>query len=315
MTNMTPTRLGQVNKAGDAKAKFLQVFSGEVLTAYDETNVTDALHYTRTIDHGKSATFPVTWKVDSGYHSPGAKLLGSQSMNKNEMIINVDDLLISDVFIPNIDEAMSHVDYSQIYSKEIGNALARAKDKRVIQTAILCARSAAFVSGKPGGSTIVEAQAKVDGLKLATAISLGAVKLDEKDVPQGDRSVLLKAAQTHLLARTPGVISRDLGGNGSIVTGYIGEIDGIMVVKTNNIPQANVAAVAGENNTYGGDFTNSVGVIIHRSAVGTVKLMDLSVEMTGHDWAVAFQGTLIVGKYLQGHGILRPEAAVEIAIA
>jgi hypothetical protein len=39
-----------------------------------------------------------------------------------------------------------------------------------------------------------------------------------------------------------------------------------------------------------------------------VKLLDLAMEM-GYD--IRRQGTLIIAKYAQGHGILRPEGAIE----
>jgi len=316
MTDATPTRLGQKNNAGDPQAMFLQVFSGEVLTAYDEVNVMDALHFIRSIEHGKSASFPMTGKIGAGYHTPGKMLLGSQKMAKNEMIISVDDLLVSDAFIANIDEAMSHVDYRREYSRQIGAALARAKDKRCLQTAILAARAPAIVNGMPGGSTIVAATGKTDGVVLANAISEAAVALDEKDVGQDGRSVILKPAQTHLLGRTKDVISKDVNNSGGISqAGYVGDIDGVSVVKSNNVPQELVAAVTGENNTYDGDFTNTIGVVMRRGAIGSVKLMDLSVQMTGNDFQVTHQGTLIVGKYLQGHGILNSAEAVELAIA
>ena len=315
MSNATPSRLGQVNLAGDTDATFLQVFSGEVITAYDETNVMDDLHFTRSIEHGKSASFPMTGKIGAGYHTPGVMLLGSQKMAKNEMIISVDDRLVSDAFIANIDEAKSHVEYRQEYSRQIGAALARAKDKRCLQTAILAARSAAIVNGMPGGSTITAANAKTDGVVLANAISEAAVALDEKDVGEDGRSIILKPAQTHLLGRTKDVISRDVNDKGSLsMAGYVGEIDGITVVKSNNVPQGVVAADAGENNTYDGDFSNVVGVVMRRGAIGTVKLLDLSIQMTGNDFAVTHQGTLIAGKYLQGHGILNPAEAVEISV-
>jgi hypothetical protein len=44
-------------------------------------------------------------------------------------------------------------------------------------------------------------------------------------------------------------------------------------------------------------------------AVGTVKLMDLAMEA---EYQTRFQGTLMVARYAVGHGILRPECAVEI---
>ena len=43
--------------------------------------------------------------------------------------------------------------------------------------------------------------------------------------------------------------------------------------------------------------------------MGTVKLLDLAAEM---EYDMRRQGTLIVSKYALGHGILRPEASVEL---
>lgn len=48
------------------------------------------------------------------------------------------------------------------------------------------------------------------------------------------------------------------------------------------------------------------------SAVGTVKLLDLAVE---GEYQINRQGTLIVAKYAMGHGILRPECAIELSKA
>jgi len=47
----------------------------------------------------------------------------------------------------------------------------------------------------------------------------------------------------------------------------------------------------------------------HKSAIGTVKLMDLAVES---EYSIPKQATLMLAKYAMGHGILRPEAAVSV---
>ena len=88
------------------------------------------------------------------------------------------------------------------------------------------------------------------------------------------------------------------------------EIGGVKLYKSNNLPTGVVSAVTGENNTYNGDFTKTVGIVSHKMAVGTVKLLDLATES---DYGVRHQGTLIASKYAMGTGILRPEAAVELA--
>lgn len=55
MANMVPSRLGQKDGAGSATALFLKVYGGEVLTAFEETNVMMERHVVRSISSGKSA--------------------------------------------------------------------------------------------------------------------------------------------------------------------------------------------------------------------------------------------------------------------
>ena len=55
MANSVPTRLGQINGAGDVDALFLKVFAGEVLTAFQDRNVMLSRSMVRTISSGKSA--------------------------------------------------------------------------------------------------------------------------------------------------------------------------------------------------------------------------------------------------------------------
>lgn len=53
MADTTASRLGQVNAAGDVNDLFLKVFSGEILTTFEEMNVMKDLHMVRTISNGK----------------------------------------------------------------------------------------------------------------------------------------------------------------------------------------------------------------------------------------------------------------------
>jgi hypothetical protein len=91
-------------------------------------------------------------------------------------------------------------------------------------------------------------------------------------------------------------------------------IDSIPLVKTNNLPTTDLSGtvVTGEHNTYYSNFSNIGALVFHESAIGTVQLMGLVTQMTSSDFKVVYQGTLLVAKYALGHGILRPECAVEI---
>lgn len=55
MANANPNRLGQINGSGDELALFLKTFGGEVLTAYEDNNVTQGRIMEKSIQNGKSA--------------------------------------------------------------------------------------------------------------------------------------------------------------------------------------------------------------------------------------------------------------------
>ena len=320
MANATASRLGVVNGATPSNfatenALFLKVFAGEVLTAFDENNVMKDLHTSRTIQSGKSASFPVMGKTSAAYHTVGTPLLGTQSVNHNEVVINIDDLLVADTFIADIDEAKNHYDVRAEYSRLLGMALAKEFDTRTMRVGLLAARSSATVSGGNGGTAITSANARTSGADLAAAIFDAAQAMDEKDVPESERVALVKPEQYYNLVQTTNVINRDWGGAGVYADGTVLRVAGIQIVKTNNLPTSNVAAASGENNTYNGDFSNTAALVMQKQAIGTVKLMDLAVEQTTGDFNIMYQGTLMASKYAMGHGVLRPECAVEIKIA
>ena len=302
---------GQANSSGAADALFLKVWAGEVMTAFREQNVALDRTVVRSIASGKSAQFPATWKATADYHTPGAYILGQQ-ISGNERVITIDDLAKASVFIASIDEAKSHFEFRSEYTFQCGAALARLMDKHLLQVGILAARASATVSGGDGGSQVTSATALTDGDALVQAIFDSAQALDEKNVPEADRFVYVKPAAYNLLMNgTSKLINRDYNNfSGSTQDRGRLSVAGVTVVKTNNLPvgtNVNTGPAA-----YQVDGTNTAALVMHRSAIGTVKLMDLATEM---DYLITNQGTLIVSKLAVGHGILRPESAVEIKTA
>jgi hypothetical protein len=55
MANANPSYIGQIQGAGDTRALFLKIFSGEVLTVYDANTVMKDRVRVRNISSGKSA--------------------------------------------------------------------------------------------------------------------------------------------------------------------------------------------------------------------------------------------------------------------
>ena len=331
MTNATASRLGLVNNSGTSyEALFLKVFSGEVLTSFAENNVfSDALHTVRTISSGKAAQFPVTGTATAAYHTPGNLLTGGAILH-NEKVINIDDLLIAQTFVANIDELMNHYDVRSIYASELGKALAKRYDQNVAKTIANASRASSTLTGGSGGTVLTlangnTASSDVTGDELAAAIYDIAQAFDERDIPKTDRYVVLPPAEYYKLPESATrTISTDYnpGGNGSYGSGNVAQVAGIPVIMSNNISQENkppggsdANELGGSNNTYAGDDSKTICLVFHKSAVGTVKLLDLQTEMSGSDYGVMYQGTLMVAKYALGHGILRPEAAATIKLS
>jgi hypothetical protein len=339
--NAAPSRVGQIEGANDVDALFLKVFSGEILTTFEEKNVMKDLHMVRTIQNGKSAQFPVTGIATAGYHTPGESLVEGDNgylsdIQKNEKIITIDDVLVASTFLANIDELKTHYDVRSIYAQELGKALAKRFDIATMKTLIAAARSGANISGQTlAGSTVQNATTDT-AAGLIDALFAVAQTLDEKDAPDEGRYAILTPEQYYTLLTTDNVaISKDFGPGGSVAAGSIPMVAGISLYKSNHLSDiialgddSGVSTGDGSANNdvfgdagvgYNGDFSTLAGagsgagmkgfIAGTKEAIGTVKLLDLATES---DYQIERQGSLFVAKYAMGHGVLRPECAVEV---
>ena len=317
MANATVSQIGKVDNAGTADALFLKQFSGEVLTSFEQTTVTADKHMVRTIANGKSAQFPVMGRSSASYHTPGNEITGT-ALNHAEKVITINDLLISNHFIANIDEAKNHYDVRSVYSSEMGRALAFQMDKHVLQTMLQAAAASANVgdSSYAAGTIITDADSDTSANSLIGSIFDAAEALDDAYVPSEDRYCFLKPEQYYLLANASNAVNVDFSGRGSIADGSVPQVAGINLIKTPHLPTGNITGTGVDAGGAGGaqavDASNTTAVIAHTSSVGTVKLMDLAVES---EYDIRRQGTLMVAKYAMGHGVLRPEASVQIQTA
>ncbi len=321
MANFTASRLGLVNNTGTGyDALFLKVFAGEVLSAFRKNTIFENLHVSRTIASGKSAQFPIIGLSSTSYHTPGTQLTGN-AIKHAEATVLIDDKLVSNVFIADIDEAKNHYDVRSEYSTQMGNALAYTFDQNVAAMIAKAARTTTnFNTDLPGGSAVnitpsSSNKANITGAQLATALFSAAQKMDENSVPEDDRYCALAPREYYKLVQETNVINRDWGGQGAYAEGTVLKVAGISIVKTNHLPTTNRSAATGENNNYAANFTNNVGLVFNRQAVGTVKLMDLKMEQTGADVHALYQGTFMVGSMACGTGVLRPDCAVEITFS
>lgn len=339
------SRPGQANNVGGSLANdtslFLKLFGGEVLTAFEQETPLASRFRTRTISGGKSATFPNLGRASASYHEIGDNIITDadagaanylKSIGVNERVIAIDRTLIAPTMISDWEEMVNHWDARGPVATELGRALRTQMDKHVYRTCIAAARTATNITGLPGGTSGGGSFTNANFLVIAGASALitaafaAAQKFDENSVPKEGRMFLCSPAQYYILAQQKDLVDRDYsGGNGDYAKATVLKIAGFEIVPTINGASTDESAVypqidAGVANDvfgvggtgYGANLATHAGLFVQQQAIGTVKLRDLMVES---EYKIEYQATLLLAKYMAGHGVLRPECAIELKTA
>lgn len=318
MSNIIIANPGQIKGAGDRLAMFLKIFTGEILTAYARLSVTEGRHQERTISNGKSAVFPITGRTQAQYLGAGMSLDDIRKiMLHNETTILIDGLLTADCLITDIDEAMSSFEVRGVYTTQMGEALAMAKDGAVL--AEIAKMVVAGVENLAGlGKPSIIAKTATGGLSPISAtvgnLYLDALlemktNLDNNYVSAMDRVAYCTPDVISALIKGNIVIDQHLTGTGSITEGTVQRVAGFDLVPTVAMTRggADIANIAqGDGHVFPVAYKDTCKIIAcHRSCVGILKLKDLAVE---HGRRIEYQSDQIVAKYAHGYKGLRPEA-------
>ena len=240
--------LGQQNLAGDKRALYLKLFSGEMFKGFQHNTIARDLVTKRTLKNGKSLQFIYTGRMTSEFHVPGNSILGNTdgAPPVAEKTITIDDLLISSAFVYELDETLAHYELRGEISKKIGYALAEKYDRLIFRAIAKGARIASPVSAtnfaEPGGTQVAVGTAEADAYNSAKLISAfydAAAALDEKGVSTDSRVAVLNPRQYYELIQavgSNGLVNRDAQGTALQSGNGIIEIAGIKIFKSMNIP-------------------------------------------------------------------------------
>ena len=244
------TQLGQSNLAGDTRALYLKLFSGEMFKGFQHNTIARDLIMKRTLKNGKSLQFIYTGRTKSEFHTPGNSILGDSNNAPPvaEKTITIDDLLISSAFVYELDEVLAHYDLRSEISRKIGYALAEKYDRLAFRAVARGARQASPVSAtgyvEPGGTQIRVGSTTNDSdaynsSNLVSAFYDAAAAMDEKGVSSDGRVAVLNPRQYYELIQavgSNGLVNRDAQGTALQSGNGIIEIAGIRIFKSMNIP-------------------------------------------------------------------------------
>lgn len=322
MANSTPSRPGANLLGADPRELMLDLFGGEVITAFETATILRDKHQTKSLAKGKSFKFPAIWKAGGGYHTPGTEITGRQ-INHTELTVEPDDKLVSDVFVADIDELLNHYDVRQPYTKELGEFLARHYDANVLRTILLASRGGALFAGDQGGGAVVNASLATDGQALLDGVSAAKEAMDTKDVPVNSMPLhaIFKPAQWYLMARTDKNLNRDFNGGGATLQRQtLTTVDEINILKSNIASEVfgvdNRAApysTAGDEkfipSVYRGSFGTTVGAVWTPMAACSAIVQDVGFQIVDQPEK---QGTLLIARMMVGTRQLRTKCAMEL---
>lgn len=310
---------GAKQNTGDQLALFLKVFGGEVLTAFTRASKVMNNHMIKTIDSGKSTSFPVIGRGKAHYLPAGSNLDDlREAIPHNEVVINIDGLLTSDVLITDIFEAMNHYDVRGEYAKQLGEALAIAADgATVAEIAKLVKANTENITGLGKGIVVEKTITGGAGINYETgkAVIDGLLEMKAKwttqYVPEEERFAYITPEVESAIITSKDAINRDYGAVASIVDGNIDKLCGFKIIavphlKAGGADKTGMLGTAPEGHEFPTDYAGALAVCAHRTAVATVKLKDLQLE---HARRTELQADMIIAKNAVGHGGLRPEAS------
>ena len=334
MADTTITPISQNDKSGTNLERFKIKFSGLVLEAFRRKNLMRQFIWEKNAKGSKTASFPAIGNSKAFMHITRGKDIFDSSNSlmsqtaTNDVYVKVDRPMFVAEAIDISDDLMSDDVTLGHIANAMAETLARRIDRKILQAGVLGARASTNIADVSGydaisggtalnkGSTIETTESVVRG-----AIIEAAQTLDENDAPT-ERFAILTPTLYHLLLQNSTILGAEYGKMQG-VEGKALDIHGVKVLMSNNVPSTNIAntdtlygnaANAGNQNTYYGDFSSTVGLVFAgRQAIGGAILRDVStwVEMNdeereAHKLKVSFVG---------GFSNLRPEALIELSKA
>lgn len=311
----------------DRLKNFLKVFSGQVLTAFTQSTKTGGKFMERTIEHGKSATFPVVGRAKAKYLKAGKSLDDMRTpIEHGEEDIKIDGLLTSDCLIFDLDEAMNHYDLASKYSKELGESLAVAQDCAIIaevakmvvaDTENIPDNSTTGVKGTGKGLIATQTVAAADygeteamGIAIFKELLSIKTKMSENHVPAGDRNCFIKPMALNALIANKDIINKLYGASMTIEGTEPPKIIGFNLIEMPLLTEGgadNTNVIQGDGHIFPAAYAETCQfVVAHPSAAGILTLKGLGME---HARRPEYQANQIIAKYAKGFGGLRPEAA------
>lgn len=268
----------------------------------------------------KSAQFPVFGRAAAQYLKAGGNLDDlRQNIKHGEKIIQIDGLLTSDCLIFDLDDAMAHFDVRGEYSKQLGEALAKANDGAVLaEIAKLVVADEENLPGLGKGAILTTSLSAAEigeteamGKAIFEQLLKAKTILSNNSVPLEERYVYIKPVALNALIAHKDILNKLYGATMTIEGNNPPKLLGFDLIETPYLTDGGAAVnegvIQGEGHVFPAAYKDTAMFLVaHRTTVGTLTLKGLAME---HARRANLQADEIIAKYAKGYGGLRPEAA------
>jgi hypothetical protein len=311
------SRSGQNNQTGSDRALFEKKMQTDILRYFQSTNIAKELITNKTIENGKSASFPIIGNAAAVYHVAGT-LIEGDNIAATEREITIDDMLIAFAYVPDIDDAMVHYDANSAYNESIGRALGKRYDQdafrmvaragNIVDAATALAAGLLVFADDVYSTTVTFAVAadELIGSKVYAKIVEAISQWVSSDLV-GDPVIVLQPASYFALLNNPANTGMTWANDEASQSGRVPMVLGHKVYTTPHLPQADDSANTAINAKYRFNFLKTVGLVFSKEAVASLQLLALTMRS---DYVPTRLSTLIVGKMLVGFGTLNHSSAI-----
>lgn len=304
------TGTGSLPTASADRDLFAKKFSTDVMRYFMDTNIMKALITNRTIDSGKSESFPVVGNATAVDIANDGAELAVQNLKATEREIAIGDLTVAHAWITDLDKAMAHYDSQSAQAESIGRALAKKVDidvlAKVIEAGAIVDSTTAVAAGLKAFDddiyTKVIKNDLRDGASVYAAAVLAVTEKSEKDTV-GDDVFVFRPSQYFMLLNNPAQTGLTWVNDPYAQSGKVPMLLGKRVFFSPHFPALAGATIA--ENEVG-------GVLFSKEAVGCLELMSVSTRI---DYIPQRLSNLVVGKMAVGYGVLNHGCAINLTQA
>ena len=308
---------GPGGNTGTAATFIPEIWSDEVIAEYEKNLVLANLIKKMSMKGKKGDTIhvpsPIRGDASQKVNETSVTLIAE---TEGELVINIDQHFEYSRMIEDITETQALSSLRRFYTSDAGYALARQTDDSLFQqgtklgdgTGAGWVHSATWMASPTTGAAIPYTLDTVDDTYVFTDVTMrdALQVLDDNDVPMTGRFFVIPPSLCNEIRGIERYNSTDFVNNKGTVNGKIGELYGVDVYVSTNVPVIETAA----ENTANGDVRGAL--LAHRDAYVLAEQIGVRSQT---QYKQEFLSTLYTADRLYGVQCYRPENGVTIAVA